>query len=96
MTLRDDAIAFRGVKSASDIAAMHGTTRNTIIGIWHRAKLPPVPKSAISQFISLKNRGAHWGASPAKPSAMPSPAKLAATRKPRADWWSRKYLMVTE
>ena len=97
--LIEDAIALRGVKSASDIAAMHGVSKGAVIGIWWRRKLPPIPRATVRSLISRKRRGqATKGiARFTKPyirrdATMPSQAKLAATPRPKADWWSEKYL----
>jgi hypothetical protein len=95
--LVEDSIAFHGLKSAREIGAGHGVSKNVVIGIWWRLKLPHVPLATRGKLIARawKQRG---GISNIyhriiKPSSMPSQAKLALTPRSRPDWWSRKYLM---
>lgn len=93
--LIQDAIEFRGQKSAREIAALHGVSRNVVIGIWWRAKLSSMPKETKGRLISEARR--KYGVGKGYPritrlSPMPSQAKLAATPRSNPDWWTEMYL----
>jgi len=43
-------IALKGKMTASEVGAKFGITRNAVIGIWHRAKSPPISDETRAQM----------------------------------------------
>lgn len=52
-------VALKGEKSASEIGAIYGLTRNAVIGIWDRAGAPPLTPMQKYDLAS-RTKAAAW------------------------------------